>query len=31
MDRLRRMEMCVRAAEAGSFARAAELLQVDRS
>jgi len=31
MDRLRRMEMLVRAAEAGSFARAAELLQIDPS
>ncbi|MBI1988130.1 MAG: LysR family transcriptional regulator [Betaproteobacteria bacterium] len=31
MDRLRRMELLVRAAEAGSFARAAQLLQVDPS
>lgn len=31
MDRLRRMEMFVRAAEAGSFTRAAQLLQVDPS
>ncbi len=31
MDRLRRMEMLVRAAEAGSFARAAKLLQMDPS
>ena len=31
MDRLRRMEMLVRVAEAGSFARAAQLLQVDPS
>lgn len=31
MDRLRRMEMLVRAAEAGSFARAAQLLQIDPS
>jgi DNA-binding transcriptional LysR family regulator len=31
MDRLRSMEILVRAAEAGSFARAAELLQVDPS
>jgi LysR family transcriptional regulator for bpeEF and oprC len=31
MDRLRRLEFLVRAAEAGSFARAAALLQVDPS
>ena len=31
MDRLRRMEILVRAAQAGSFARAAQLLQIDPS
>jgi DNA-binding transcriptional LysR family regulator len=31
MDRLRRMEVLVRVAEAGSFARAAEVLQIDPS
>ena len=31
MDRLRRLEMLVRATEAGSFARAAQLLQIDPS
>lgn len=31
MDRLRRLELMVRAAEAGSFARAARLLQLDPS
>ncbi|MEO8281105.1 MAG: LysR family transcriptional regulator [Ideonella sp.] len=31
MDRVRRLEMLIRAAEAGSFARAASLLQIDPS
>jgi DNA-binding transcriptional LysR family regulator len=31
MDRLRRMEMLVSAADAGSFARAAQLLRIDPS